>query len=104
METAQEMKPTPGKLGSGKGGSFLFMHRWEKLLEKERPRALSCMRARKTVGKKAKGKGGTHAPKTSGIYRGHPWAISRFGENGAILLSARCVARGGERKPLLIAS
>ena len=55
------------------------MRPWEKPLEKEIPEVLGHMEAGKTVGKALKAKGGTRAPKPT-VYRGHPWAVIRFGE------------------------
>ena len=66
------------------------------------PEALGRMDAGKIVGKTLKAKGGTGTPKLA-VYRGHPWAISGFGEKRAIPFSARRVAGGGERKLPLIA-
>lgn len=105
METTQEVKLAPRKPRSGKGGSL-----WctiSALLGKtpQNGKALKCLVAwkpRKPWGKAQKAKGGTHARKIGGIYRGHPWAVSRFGWNLVIPFSTQCVAGRGERKLSLI--
>jgi len=58
--------------------------------------------AGKTVGKVLMTKGGTRTPKWA-IYRGNPWVVRGFGEKRVIPFSARRMAGGGEKKPLLIA-